>query len=88
MYVIAEIYEADIARIRIGQKAVISSDLLSERVSGTVTQISPQVSKSELLPLDPAAFADTRVIKVKIQLENAERVAGLIYGKVDVVIQP
>ena len=76
------------SRIRVGQKAVISGELLSEKLAGTVTRIDPQVSKSELLPLEPAAFADNRVVKVRIQLENGERVAGLIYGKVDVVIQP
>ena len=87
MYVVAEVYETDISRVRAGQKAVISGELLSEKLQGTVTRIDPQVSKSELLPLEPSAFADTRVVKVQIQLENGERVAGLIYGKVDVVIQ-
>src|SRR5437763_9367613 len=88
MYVVAEIYETDIPRIRMGQKAEISGELLPERLSGTITQIDSQVTKSELLPGDTAAFADTRVVKVKIQLENGERAARLIYGKVDVVIRP
>ena len=87
MYVVAEVYETDIGRIHIGQKAVISGELFPDRLAGTVTRIDPQISKSELLPTEPTAFADTRVIKVRIQLENSERVAGLIYGKVDVVIQ-
>ncbi len=88
MYVIAEVYESDIGRVRVGQKATVSGDLLPEKITGTVTEISGQVTKSELLPLDPAAFADTRVMKVKIQLQNSERAAGLIYGKVNVVIYP
>ena len=70
-----------------GSWLVVSGELLSEKLEGTVARIDPQVSKSELLPLEPSAFADTRVVKVRIQLENGERVAGLIYGKVDVVIQ-
>jgi HlyD family secretion protein len=88
MYVVAEVYESDINRIRIGQKATISGDLVSEELTGTVTEIGSQVTKTELLPLDPAAFADTRVVKVKIQIQNGERIAGLIYGKVNVVIYP
>jgi len=88
MYVVAEVYETDVSRIRLGQKAEISSELLTEKLVGTVSQIATQVSRSEFLPLDPAAFADTRVLKVKIKLENGERVAGLIYGKVNVVIHP
>jgi len=88
MYVVAEVYETDITRIRAGQKADISSDLFPEKLTGTVFQIGTQVTRSELLPLEPSAFADTRVVKVKIKLDDGERVAGLIYGKVDVVIHP
>jgi HlyD family secretion protein len=88
MFVVAEVYETDIARIRVGQKADISGDLIPEGMTGTVVQIGPQVSMSQLLTPDPAKFADTRVVKVKIELQNGERVAGLIYGKVNVVIHP
>jgi HlyD family secretion protein len=82
MYVVAEVYESDIPRVRLGQKATISGNLVPDGIAGIVTQIGAQVTKSELLPSDPAD--DTRVIKVKIQLQDSERVAGLIYGKVDV----
>ena len=86
MYVVAEVYETDISRVRTGQKADISGDLVPEGLNGTVVQIGPQVSMSQLMTPDPSAFADTRVVKVKIELKNSERVAGLIYGKVNVVI--
>jgi HlyD family secretion protein len=88
MFVVAEVYETDIARVRTGQKADISGDLVPEGLTGTVVQIGPQVSMSQLLTPDPAAYADTRVVKVKIELQNSPRVAGLIYGKVNVVIHP
>ncbi len=88
MYVVAEVDEADITRVRTGQKASISGDLLPEEIPGTVSEISAQVSKTELIPVDPAAFADTRVIKVKIRLQDDDRVSRLIHGKVNVVIYP
>jgi len=88
MFVVAEVYETDIGRIRIGQNARISGELVPDGLSGKVVNIGTQVAKSELLPTDPASFADTRILRVKIQVENAERVAGLIDGKVDVVIEP
>jgi HlyD family secretion protein len=88
MFVIAEVYETDISRVRVGQKAEISGELLAAPLAGHVTQIASQVTRSELLASDTSAFADTRVVKVKIQLERGERVAGLINGKVDVVIRP
>ena len=87
MYVVAEVFESDIPRVRVGQKATISGDLVPDGIVGTVTQIGGQVTKSELLPSDPADFADTRVVNVKIQLHDGERVAGLIYGTVDVRIE-
>jgi len=88
MFVVAEVYQSDIRRIRIGQKARISGFLVPEGMSGIVAQIGAQVTKAESLPTDPTAFADTRVVKVKVQLQDGERVAGLIYGKVDVVFEP
>jgi HlyD family secretion protein len=87
MFVVAEVYETDIGRVRLGQKATISGDILPGKIEGTVTLIGNQVTRSQLLPSDTAAFADTRVVKVNIKLENGERVAGLIHGKVDVIIQ-
>lgn len=88
MYVVAEVYESDISRVHVGQSATVSGELLQDKMIGRVTQIGTQVTKSELLPIEPAAFADARVVKVKVQLDSGESVAGLIYGKVDVVIQP
>jgi HlyD family secretion protein len=88
MFVVAEIYETDISRVHVGQKADISGELLPERLAGTITHIDSEVTRSELLAIDTAAFADTRVIKARIQLDKGSDVAGLIYGKVDVVIRP
>lgn len=88
MYVEAEVYESDIARVHPGQKATVSSDLFSGDLSGTVESIGTTVSKAEVLPLDPVTYADARVIRVWIRLDQGERVAGLIRGKVNVVIEP
>jgi HlyD family secretion protein len=88
MFVVAEVYETDINRVRIGQTAEVSGELLTTPLAGRVTHIESQVTRSELLANETSAFADTRVVKVKIQLEQGQRVAGLIYGKVDVVIRP
>jgi HlyD family secretion protein len=86
MFVIAEVYETDIARVRLGQKATISGDLLPEKLEGVVTLIGSDIARSELLPANPASFADTRVVRVTILVSDGERVAGLIHGKVDVVL--
>jgi hypothetical protein len=46
------------------------------------------VTPSSVLPVDPASFADTRVIDVRIRLDDSRAVAGLINAKVTVVIHP
>jgi HlyD family secretion protein len=88
MFVIAEVYETDITRVRLGQKATISGDLLPEKLEGVVTLVGSEITRSELMPTNPASFADTRVIRVMIHVPDGERVSRLIHGKVDVVLQP
>ena len=88
MYVEAEVYETDVARVRPGQHATIKSELFSGELSGVVETVGTILSKNDVLPLDPVAFADARVFKVWIRLDDGSKVAGLVHGKVDVAIQP
>lgn len=88
MYVVAEVYETDIRRVRVGDSASISSDLFPGKLQGRVEIIEPEISKGEVLPNDPVAFADERVFHVKILLTDNGEVKGLINGKVSVLIQP
>jgi HlyD family secretion protein len=53
-----------------------------------VERVGMKVTSASVLPGDPAAFADNRVVEVKIGLDQSEPVAGLIDGKVSVVIRP
>jgi HlyD family secretion protein len=88
MYAVAEVYETDIGKVRVGHSATISSDLLPSPLQGRVAHIGMKVTPSSVLPADPASFADSRVIEVKIRLDESRSVAGLINGKVSVVIHP
>jgi HlyD family secretion protein len=87
MYVRAEVYEADIARVHPGERATITSDLFSGSLSGTVEVVGAMIAKADVMPLDPVTFADARVFKVWIRLDDGERIANLIHGKVNVVIR-
>ncbi len=88
MYAVAEVYEADIARIQSGQKAVISGNVLTQPVTGVVETIGSQVSRLAALPNDPLQFADGRVFRVRIRLNEPDRVASLINAKVNIRIGP
>lgn len=88
MMVIAEVYETDIARVHVGQKATIKSELLPHPLEGVVTYISPQVQPQQTISGTPGAPADARVFEVRIKVPDAEVLANRISGRVDVVIAP
>jgi HlyD family secretion protein len=86
MRVVAEVYETDVVRIRIGDKATVTSRALSGPLTGVVVEIGSMIFKNDVLNLDPAARADARVVEVRIALDDAEPVARLTNLSVDVVI--
>jgi HlyD family secretion protein len=88
MYAIAEVVESDVRRVRIGQKATVTTEALTEPLQGEVESIGTQVIKGDLPPGDPGAFSDARVVEVKIRLDNSDAASHLIHGKVTVVIEP
>ena len=88
MNVIAEVYETDIARIRVGQRATIRSELFPGTLEGTVQLIGSNVMRREVLPNDPSSFSDSRVIRVKVRVPDGQKLASLINGKVTVVFRP
>lgn len=90
MYVVAEIYETDIAQVRLGQRALIRSDALTAELEGTVEEIGWKIGKKDILNTDPTADVDARVVEVKIRLdrEDSERVSSLTNLQVEVKINP
>ncbi len=90
MRVVAEVYQSDIKKIRIGQQAVITGEPFSGELRGTIEEIGLQVSQQEIFNNQPGENLDQRVVKVRIQLNAAgsDRVAGLTNLQVLVAIQP
>jgi len=88
MFVVAEVYETDIARVRIGQPARISSPALDHPLEGKVERIGLKIAKKDVLATDPVADADARVVEVEIRLADPESAAKLTNLRVDVVIGP
>jgi len=91
MVVIAEVYETDVPKLSVGQRATITSENggFSDVLEGTVESIGLQIRKTDVLNSDPAADTNARVVEVKIKLdpESSEQVAGLTYMQVRVKIQ-
>jgi HlyD family secretion protein len=90
MFVVAEIPEDSIGKIRVGQRATITSDngAFNDELKGTITEIGRKIGKKDVLNNDPAADIDARVVEVKIALPSnySQRVSGLTNAKVLVEI--
>jgi HlyD family secretion protein len=86
MHVIAEVHEADVGSVRVGQRVTINSDALNEPVQGTVEEIGELIYKNDVLNIDPRADKDTRIVEVRVKLENSEALSRLSQLEVSVRI--
>ena len=92
MEALIEVYESDIDRVVIGQVV----DLISENggfrgsLRGQVNMISPQVRQRRVLSTDPTGDADSRVVEVRVKLDNSsvEKVSHLTGMKVIARFKP
>jgi HlyD family secretion protein len=90
MYVVAEVYETDIKKVRLGQSVVITSDAFTGKIKGTVTDIGLQVGKQNIFNNNPGADTDNKIINVKIRIDKStdnQRVAALTNLQVQVLIK-
>lgn len=88
MYVVAEVYETDIGRVRVGQRARVRSPALPGELEGEVERIGLKIGRKDVLSTDPVADADARVVEVWIELAEPARAAALTNLRVDVVLEP
>ena len=86
MYVIAEVYETDVKRLKRGMRASVLSEAFEGQIDGIVDTIGLKVGKNDVLNTDPAADTDARVVEVKIKLRDSQKVAKLTNLQVDVRI--
>lgn len=88
MFAIAEVYETDIARVTVGQRARITSPVFRSALGGVVEKIRPKIEKQDALGTDPAARMDARVVEVEIRLDDSAAAAGLTLVQVEITILP
>lgn len=88
MDVVAEIYERDMPRLRVGQKAEIRVPGLDKVFTGEVRELGFLVEKNDLNDTDPLADRDNRIVEVRITLDAdaIKALTHLIYMQVDVRI--
>jgi HlyD family secretion protein len=90
MVAVAEVYETDSKRVRVGQKAAIRSKALplgtNEALTGVVERIGDIVARNTMLDVNPAEDADRRVIEVKVRLDNSTAASHYVNLNVHVSI--
>lgn len=89
MVAVAEVYQTDIAKVRLGQQAVVTGDAFAGQLRGIISQIGLQVNRQNVFSNQPGENMDRRVIEVKIRLnpEDSKRVAQLTNLQVQTAIK-
>lgn len=93
MYVIAEVYESDILKVKPGQEATINSEYggFQQEITGKVEEIGLQIGKTRLSQgqNNPTTDVNARVVEVKIRIdpEDSPKVANLTGMQVRVEIE-
>jgi HlyD family secretion protein len=87
MFAVAEVYETDIGLVRIGQKVRLTSGALARDVTGVVATIGRTIHRTTVLDVDPAADTDSRIVEVRVKLDQSEAVASLTNLQVRIDIQ-
>ncbi|MEY3963218.1 MAG: hypothetical protein RLZZ106_473 [Cyanobacteriota bacterium] len=79
MEAVAEVYESDINRVKLGQVVSLVSENggFSGSLQARVIRISPQVRQRAVLSTDPTGDADARVVEVRLALDPSD--AGKVH---------
>ena len=89
MYVVAEVYQSDVRKIRPGQQVKVFSDSLAGELSGTVELIGLQVKRQDVINADPSTNIDSRIVETRVRLdeESSKKAATFTNLQVRVEIQ-
>jgi HlyD family secretion protein len=86
MQAIAEVFEADVRRVAVGQRARVRSPAFAKDMTGTVTRVRPKVQKLDQIGDDPVARRDARIVEVEIRLDDSRAAANFTNLQVEVEI--
>ena len=70
MYAVAEVYESDIAKVKLGQPVTVTSSAIAGKLTGTVERIGLEIERQSVVNTDPTTNIDARVVEVKVKLDS------------------
>ena len=71
MKVEVEVYQTQIGRVALGDRATVRAPALRHELSGTVSKIGLEVGRQDTMDPNPAANTDARIVKVTVALDDA-----------------
>ena len=89
MYAVAEVYESDISKVKVGQQVKVTSNSFPDNtLQGTVEKIGFKIERQDVINEDPTSNINAKVVEVKVALDEAssQKVAGLTNLQVTVEI--
>jgi HlyD family secretion protein len=86
MVAVAEVDQSDADTLQEGNSAQVT--IHDATVDGKVTRIGRLVGRNQAISLDPRSLQDLRVVKVTIQLRDAQKAARYVNMQVDAAITP
>jgi len=89
MNAVAEVYQSDVSKVRLGQRVRITSDSIPDEMFGTVERIGSQVRRQTIINTDPSTNIDARVVEVRVALDelSSQKAAKFTNLQVKVVIE-
>jgi HlyD family secretion protein len=89
MIAVAEVYQSDISKVKLGQKALLSGQGFSGEIDGYVIEVGRQINQQSVFGNQPGENMDRRVVEVKIRLtpQSSQKVANLTNLQVQTKIQ-
>ncbi len=89
MDVLAEVYQSDVSKVKLGQSVSVKSDSINGELAGTVERIGSQVRRQAIVNTDPSTNIDSRIVEVRVGLdeESSQKAAKFTNLQVKVVIK-
>lgn len=88
LQVVAEVYETDVRRIAVGQRAEARSDAIEAVLTGRVVEIGSLVAPGVVQEIGMPTTGERRIVEVRIDLDEPARAENLIHLQVDVDFLP
>ena len=80
-----EVYQADIARVSLGQAVHVQTPVFSEPLKGRVTSVGQMVNRMTVMSTDPAENAEAHIVRVTVTLDAESSERARSYTNLEVV---